>query len=534
MRFLIIAFLAASTAMASVARAQVLVNPSRPPQVLLSASPLPSDTADTSVLARIRDEGLKRSKVMETAIQLSDVYGPRLAGSPEYRAAAEWARGQLASYGLANARLDQWGRRTGASWRVERHSLELRGPRYQRLVAYPKAWSPPVSGVVRGRPVLVEIRADSDLVKYRGQLRGKIVLNGKPQPSQPSFEPTAHRFSGNELDSLSRLTAPGDPVDYWDDVSGYADRVAARNRLYEQLRAEGVAVLLEPSRNPTAVLISGYQAYGSDVSRTVPTMIVARGDYDRIVHLVQRELPVDLEVSMSTRVVPDDGMGINIVAELPGTDPAVRDEVVLVGGHFDSWTAATGATDNAAGVAVAMEAMRLLVMTGAKPRRTIRIALWDGEEHEEYWGSRGYVVKYLGDPATMRLLPEQARTSAYFNIDNGTGRIRGLYLQGNASARAFFAPMFAPFADLGASTLTIKKVGSTDHMPFVGIGVPAFTFIQDPIDYESRTHHTNLDMAQALLEPDLRQAAVVTAGIILQTANAPTLVPRTPLPGPRK
>lgn len=529
MRFQSMQGLLIALAVASSAGAQI-----KPQPVLVTTSPLLADTADTSVLARIRDEGLKRSRVMETAIQLSDVRGPRLAGSPEYREAAEWARTQLAMYGLINARLDQWGPRTGASWRVERHSLEMRAPRYQRLVAYPKAWSPPVNGTIRGRPVLVEIRADSDLVKYRGQLRGRIVLNGKAAPAQPSFAPMAHRFSGNELDSLSRLTEAGEPVDYWDDVSGYADRVAARNRMYEALRAEGVAVLLEPSRNATGVLISGYQAYGSDVSRTVPTMIVARGDYDRLVHLVQREMAVDLEVSMATRVLRDDGMGINIIADLPGTDPAVRDEVVLIGGHFDSWTAATGATDNAAGVAVAMEAMRLLVTSGAKPRRTIRIALWDGEEHEEYWGSRGYVMKYLGDPATMKLLPEHAKTSAYFNVDNGTGRIRGLYLQGNAAARGFFAPMFAPFADLGASTLTIKRVGSTDHMPFIGVGIPAFTFIQDPIDYETRTHHTNLDMGQALLEGDLRQAAVVAAGIILQTANAPTLVPRMGLPGPRK
>ena len=489
---------------------------------------------DDDVIARLRTEGLERSKVLELATVLSDVHGPRLAGSPEYRAAAEWARQQLSSFGLANARLDAWGKRRGASWTVDRHSLELRAPRYQRLVAYPRAWSPSTSGTVRGTPMLVDIRADSDLVKLRGKLKGKILLNGRAQAARPPFEPLAQRFSAQELDSLTRLIDAGSPKDYWDDVEGYAARVAKRNELYAALRREGVLAVLEPSRNATAVAVSGFQAYDADIGNVVPTMVVARVDYDRVVHLLERNAPVDLELSVATRTVRDDGTGYNIVAELPGSDPRLAEQVVMVGGHFDSWTASTGATDNAAGVAVAMEAMRLLTTVGAKPRRTIRIALWDGEEHEEYWGSRGYVMKYLGDPETMKLLPDHSRISAYFNIDNGTGRIRGLYLQGNAAARAWFAPMFAPFADLGASTLTIKNVGSTDHMPFVGVGVPAFTFIQDPIDYETRTHHTNLDAAHMLVEADLKQAAVVVAGILLQAANADGMVPRLPLPKPRK
>jgi Zn-dependent M28 family amino/carboxypeptidase len=244
-----------------------------------------------------------------------------------------------------------------------------------------------------------------------------------------------------------------------------------------------------------------------------------------------------VELSLEARSVAPrpraDSTGYNVIAELPGSDPALRAEVVMVGGHFDSWVAGTGATDNAAGSAVAMEALRILTAVGAKPKRTIRLALWDGEEHEDYFGSLGYVRRHLGDPETMRLLPEHARVSAYFNFDNGTGRIRGIYLQGNEAVRPIFAPMLAPFADLGAGTLTIANVGSTDHMPFTSVGIPAFTFIQDPVAYETLTHHTNADVANNLLPDDLRQAAVVTAAVLYQTANLPEKLPRTPLPPPR-
>jgi Zn-dependent M28 family amino/carboxypeptidase len=289
-------------------------------------------------------------------------------------------------------------------------------------------------------------------------------------------------------------------------------------------------------------MVAGYQAYDSDVAGAVPALSVARDDYARLVHLVQlaeragRPAP-EVAVELRARAEPPrtraDSQGVNVLAELPGTDPALRDEVVMVGGHFDSWTPGTGATDNAAGAAVAMEALRILQATGARPRRTIRLALWDGEEHEDYHGSLGWVRAHLGDPETMRLKPEHARVSAYFNFDNGTGRIRGLWTQGNAAARDVLRPLFAPFADLGATTLTLANTGSTDHMPFVGVGVPAFTFLQDPIDYESRTHHTAADVAANLLGDDLKQAATVTAAVLLQVANLDARVPRPAPPAPR-
>jgi carboxypeptidase Q len=507
------------------------------PFALLLALPLGAQApaSDSAVLARIRDEGTRRSRVVETAVMLSDVLGPRLAGSPEYREAAEWARAELERYGLRNAALEPWGRRRGRSWSVARHSIELVSPRYQRIRAFPRAWSPPTAGVVRGTPVVVDVRADSDVVKYRGKLRGAIVMNGGARfdTAQARFEPHARRFTGAQLDSLARLTDPGDPKDYCDDACGYAENVRRRLRVQQLLREEGVAALLEPSRNRNAVMVSGYQAYDSDVSGAVPGFFVDRSDYDRIVHLVEAGRAPVLELSLETRsALPAgaDTLGYNVVAELPGSDPALAAEVVMVGGHFDSWTAGTGATDNAAGVAAAMEALRILQAVGARPRRTLRIAMWDGEEHEDYFGSLGYVRKHFGDPETRRMLPENARVSAYFNLDNGTGAIRGVYLQGNARARPVLASVLAPLADLGATTLTIKRVGSTDHVPFWGVGIPAFTFIQDPIDYEPLTHHTEADDASNLMPADLRQASIVLASVLYQVANLPEKLPRVALP----
>lgn len=470
---------------------------------------------------------------MRTAIMLSDVAGPRLAGSPEYRAAAEWAVRELDSYG-AKATLEPWGKRRGKSWQVVRHSVEMVSPYYARLIAYPKAWSPSTQGTITGSPLRVSIRADSDLVRYRGKLRGAILMNGAVRPdSAARFAPLARRLSEAYLDSLRGLTDPGDPRTYWADVGGYAEAVARGNRRAIAIRNEGAAVLLQPSPIYDAVAVTGYQAYDTDMSGAVPAFVVDRGDYQRLMNLVEHDIPVKLEITLETREAPTDSIGYNIIAEIPGTDPSLRGEVVMLGGHFDGYPVGTDATDNAAGSAVAIEVMRIIQAIGARPRRTIRLALWDGEEHEDYWGSLGYVRKHFGDPVTMKLLPEQAKVSAYFNFDHGTGRVRGLYLQGNEAARPVLSSFLNPFADLGASTLTIANKGSSDHMPFTSVGIPAFSFIQDPIDYETRTHHTNRDVAAYLLEHDLKQAAVVTASVVLHTANRDELMPRMPLPKPQ-
>ncbi|MEW5928073.1 MAG: M20/M25/M40 family metallo-hydrolase [Gemmatimonadota bacterium] len=502
---------------------------------LLLAAPLPApaqqaapaarERVDAATLARIRDEGMNRSRVLETATYLSDVNGPRLAGSPGYRRAAEWARDRMAAFGLANAALEPWGTRRGRGWEVTRHSVELVSPYYERIVAYPRAWSPATEGVVRGRPVLVTLRSEADLAKHRGQLRGKIVLSGDAAVDSTRFAATGRRLGDARLDSLARATDPGSPRSYAEDSGGYAERVRQRQRFFVRMREEGVAALLEPGRSPHAVGVSAYQAYDSDVSGAVPAFVVEAGDYARLANLVRLGAAPTLEVELRTRETTTDSVGYNVVAEIPGSDPRLRDQVVLVGGHLDSWNVGTGATDNAAGVAVAMEAARILKAVGARPRRTIRVALWDGEEHEDYFGSGGYVRRHYGDPATGRLRPGARAPFAYFNIDNGAGRIRGLYAQGNAAVRPVFSAWLEPFRDLGAATVTLRNTGSTDHMPFVGAGIPAFTFIQDPLDYDTRTHHTSRDVAAMLIENDLKQAATVVAGVLLQAANQEESLP---------
>ena len=506
--------------------------------VPVSTSPTIPSTApervDADVNRRIRAEGFERSRVMHTAIMLSDVLGARLAGSPEYRQAAEWARRELASYGLLKAAHEPWGKRRAASWFVERSSIEMTAPRYSRIVAYPRAWSASTNGVVRGTPILTSIRSEDDLAPHRGKLRGAIIMNGRVRPDSGRFLPLAHRFTDAELDSMARITDPGSPRDYWEDSGDYATTVRQRQRIYELLRDEGVAVVLEPSGLHNAVRVASFQAYDTDASRYAPAMIVAAADYTRLLNMIEKGAAPTLEVELRTRTLPDDSTGYNVVAELEGSDPALRDEVVMVGGHFDAWPAGTGATDNAAGVAVGMEALRILAAIGARPRRTIRIALWDGEEHEEYFGSMGYVRNHFGEPETMTLKPEHERISAYYNVDSGTGKIRGIYLQGNAAAGPILRAYLAPFADLGAATVTLANTGGTDVMPFVSVGIPAFNFLQDPIDYDTRTHHTSLDVGGMLLEADLKQAAVVVASVLYHTANRQDRIPRTRLPTPRQ
>ena len=517
-------------------------------QQALAQEALAPAADDSAAIQRLRDAAAARSQVMRTATILSDVFGPRLAGSPNYTAAAGWARRELSGYGL-DAHLEAWGTRGGRAWAPTHYSTELVAPYYARLVAYPKAWSPPTAGVVRGTPVLVtDIKGDTDVARYGDRLRGKIVLLGAPPPffrpdggDSAYFRPLAHRWSAHELDSLAQLTDPGSPKDYWEDAGDYTENVHRRQRLSIALGRAGVAATVESSRNPNAVLVSAYQAYDSDVSRAVPGFVMSRGDYARVVNLVRLAgaagqtapvLALDLATTSTAPRTHADSLGYDVIAELPGSDHALGREVVMVGGHFDSWTAGTGATDNAAGAAVAMEALRLLHAAGLRPKRTVRLALWDGEEHEDYYGSLGYVRRHFGDPETMKLLPEQASISAYFNFDNGTGRIRGVWLQGNAAVRPLFARMLAPFAGDGVTTLTIANTGSTDHMPFTAVGVPAFTFLQDPLHYEPLTHHTNADVAANLFPADLQQAALVTAAVLYQTANLPEKLPRLPLPPP--
>ena len=492
----------------------------------------PLDSAVMRMLARIREEGLTRSQVLETALTLSDVYGPRLAGSAAYLRAAGWARDRLVGWGVTHAALEAWGRR-GPGWQLERYSVEMTAPNYLRVNAVPRAWSLPTTGLVTGAPVGVNIQGDSDYARYQGKLHGAIVLDGAPRRMPDRFRPLAHRWTDAELDSLTRLTDPGSPHGYWEDYDEFVQGLAARKRRFTFFKTEGVAAVLVPSSSSETLRADGFWEYAPAVDSSVPTLVVAREHYSRLWHLVEHQASVRLELSLAAHFTPPDS-GYDVVAEIPGSDPKLAPEVVMVGGHLDSWIGGTGATDNAAGSAVAMEALRILQAVGARPRRTVRLGLWDGEEPSaDYSGSVGYVKRHYGDPATLKLLPEHARFDAYFNVDNGSGKIRGLFLQSDSAARPIFARMLEPLRDLGAVTLTIANTGSTDHISFVGVGLPGFEVIQDPLDYESRTHHSVLDVGDYLAEDDLKQAAVVMASLLYQTAMLDGKIPRTSMPAPR-
>ena len=504
-------------------------------QMLLLPSLLPAQqAADPATLSRIMEEGLQRSQVLATALRLSDGGGPRLAGSPAYDSAAAWAVRRLAEWKIPGARLEAWGRR-GPSWVLDDFSVEMVAPSYLRLNTFPFARSQRTRRTIKAPVLLADLAHDSSFARYRGKLRGRVVLMGRVSTGGERFVPSARRFSDAELDSLERLTDPGAPRTYWDDQLPWDSTIARLSRLRAFLRREGALALLEGSGGP-AVQSPGYHTYVESSADNLPAFSLAQDHFDRLVALLAQGDRVVVKASLDARFLRSDTLGYNVVAEIPGTDPVIGQEVVMLGGHLDSWHPGTGAADNAAGSAVAMEAMRILAAVGARPRRTVRLALWDGEEQEKYFGSQGYVSRHFGDPVSMRLRPEHADLSAYFNVDHGTGRIRGLYLQGNEAARPALAELLEPLRPLGAAHLTIANTGETDHMPFIAVGLPAFTFIQDPIDYESpvaRVHHTNLDTGARLLEDDLRQAAVVLASVVYGAAMRDEKVPRPPLPAAR-
>jgi carboxypeptidase Q len=491
---------------------------------LLGASLLAAqEPIDTGANRRIREEGMTRSRVMEAALGLSDLSPPRLAGSPGYLAAARWARDHLRGWNVPIARLEPWGRKT-PSWVLDRYALEMVAPWYINLTAFPRAWSPATTRPVTGPVAVVQIQADSDLVRYEGKLRGRIVLNGKLEAVERAETPLV-RFTDAELDSLARLTEQGEPASAEEDIAGWRELLARRRRMSAFLQREGALALVEPSGVETALRADGWFAYPAAPWPGVPSFLVTRDHFNRLLRLVNAGRPVRVSASLKSHAVQGDSVGYNVIAEIPGTDLA--DQVVMLGGHLDSWLAGTGASDNAAGCAIGMEVLRILTAQGLKPRRTIRLALWDAEEtSEDYAGSIGYVRRNLADPATGRHLPGYDRFSAYLNFDNGSGKIRGIYLQGIAGARSLFEQLLAPFADLGANHVTLAATGETDHISFVAVGLPAFQVIQDPLDYESRVHHSHLDVGDYLVEDDLKQAATVMASVVYHLAMRDSLVPR--------
>lgn len=502
-----------------------------------------AETIDLNIVNKIRDEGFNRSEVMNTLRHLTDDIGPRLTGTPAMTLANNWTKDRLTEWGLKNARLE--GFEFGYGWTAENIEVYLTGPRRTQLTAAPIAWYPGTDGVLEGEAIHAVIKSEEDFEKYAGKLTGKIVfVDDVPKQKEPSNKV----FSRHDEDSLQKSKHfhinTGDPHE---DFGWWVDFKAFGIKLEQFLAKEGaLAVVHRASRKG---MLMEATAYGHEVQfiSKIPGVELAYEHYVRAVRLMEQDEPVNLSLKTEVTFYKDDTQSYSTLAEIPGKGR--RSGVVMAGAHLDSWHGADGAVDNGAGVAVVMEAVRILKAIGVEPKRTIRVGLWGGEE-QGYFGSHKYVENHLasrpeseeGDlkfvepyakqynQFPLSLKPEHERFSAYFNLDNGSGKIRGVYTEGNAAIAPIFREWLEPFNDLGAKTVTLNTTGGTDHEPFDEVGLPAFQFIQDPLDYGSRLHHTQIDTFDNAYAKDLMQASVVMASFLYNTAMRDDRLPRKPLP----
>lgn len=581
------------------------------PYALLAQGP--QERVDLKVIDQIKSEGLERSKVMETISYLTDVYGPRLTGAPQSKVAGEWTVKRLEEWGLSNAHLETWGP-FGRGWTLDGCTVHLTAPNYSSLIAYPKAWSPSTVKTIKGEPIYLDANTPEELEKFRGKLGKAIVLISPPREVKAQFEALGTRQTVEQLLNLANADsgaqrrqippgsrpgeangqapggnppgspnsgspnsgAPGAPAPGGDPSRRGNDARSSfqiQNDKWQLCYDEGAAVVIEPGRGDGGTVFvasanmprvaegrsaeagnpfsRGPRPWAVDAPEILPQLVMAVEHYNRLVRMVQKGAHPQLEIDIAARYHNEDLNSFNVIAEIPGTD--LKDEIVMLGAHFDSWHSGTGATDNAVGCGVALEAVRILKSIDARPRRTIRIGLWTGEE-QGLLGSRAYVSEHFGKQNTPRggmgggfgggrgegrdrprpsyeLKAAQEKVSAYFNLDNGTGKVRGVYLQGNEQVRSIFRAWLAPFADMGASTLTASNTGGTDHLSFDGVGIPGFQFIQDQIEYDTRTHHSSMDVFERIQEDDVKQASIIMASFAYNTAMRDEKLPRKPLDG---
>lgn len=506
------------------------------------------EPVDLGMVSRIREEGLHRSQVMDTVRHLTDVLGPRVTGSPQLKAANEWTRQRLADWGLRDAHLDPYP--FGRGWSFSRAAVHMIRPHQAPLSALPKGYTPGTAGPVRGTVVIAKLAKEEDFPAWKGKLAGKIVLLDEPiEPGRPA-EAEDRELTAEALQELGRFEIPRER-----EPGESQKRSIERRKLGEAfnrfLAEEKALAVIDSSTRPWGVLrVSRGGSYDPGLSAGVPSLVMSAEHFGRLRRLVEAGQEVELEIEVAAQFHDEDLNAYNTVAEIPGTD---RDgEIVMVGAHLDSWHTGTGATDNAAGCAVIMEAVRILQALGVKPKRTIRIALWTGEE-QGLFGSVAYVTEHFGswsgpeDPerrkwlplddwegeGKLSLRPAHAKLAAYFNLDNGGGKIRGVWAEENAAVRPIFEAWLAPFHDLGADTVTLRTTRGTDHEPFLDVGLPGFQFIQDPMEYYARTHHSNLDVYDHLERESLMQASVVVASFLYHAAMRPEKLPRPPLPEPK-
>jgi carboxypeptidase Q len=574
-------------------------------------------SSTNDVIDRIRDEGFNRSQVTQTLSYLSDVIGPRLTGSPNMKRANDWTREKLASWGLTNSHLEGWGP-FGRGWSLKSFSAQIIEPQTIPLIGCPAAWSPGFDKPLVADVVYLDVKTNTDLEKYKGKLQGKIVLSGAPREVRSRFDPLSSRLNETNLLQLANAPEPrtspfrfgppdeGGPGRFAggpgrrggpggadeavngtnttrsgaspDGRGGPRGRFRPPNRNLSFLAKEGAALVIAPSFTgdggtffvtsasvPTPdgqgpfSFTNTPRAWSTNAPSIPPQVTLAIEDYNRLVRMIQLDEKLKMAADLKVEFHDQDLMAYNTVAEIPGSD--LKEEIVMLGAHLDSWHSGTGATDNGAGVAATMEAVRILTAIKAQPRRTIRIGLWSGEE-QGLFGSKAYVSNHFAyyrtvtnnnnlslrspkdagsdepevkpaasESSTTRKLNRQReyeKLSVYFNLDNGAGKIRGIHMQGNEAVRPLFRRWLEPFRDLGAETLTISNTGSTDHISFDGVGLPGFQFIQDPLDYSSRTHHSNEDVFDRIQPDDLKQAAVIIAAFAYNAANEDQRLPRKP------
>ena len=516
------------------------------------------EAIDYAMYARIREEGLRHSHVMEFAGALTDAIGPRLTGSPNMAKANAWTRDTLTSIGLKNAHLEDWGE-FGMGWQQVNTWARMVSPDPAPLWMQAAPWSVATNGPVKGEAVYVDL-ATADLDKLKGTLAGKIVLLGAMRATPDITEALFHRYTDAELKDMEKVEGPragqGAPPNIAQLLAERRRIAGLRAQALKMFASEGVAAIITPTRDGGDGGGSGiiFDDNGANLAQSaqklenkvaIPNAVMMIEHYNRLARLATHGVPVTLEVNIDTRFTGDHEHGFNTVAEIPGTDPKLKDQVVMVGGHLDSWISGTGATDNGAGSIVAMEAVRILKALGVEPKRTIRIALWSGEEQGLY-GSMGYVESHFGKfndppselPSFMRphgpltTTREWETLDAYYNLDNGTGKVRGVYTQENFAIAPIFKQWIAPLSDLGVTTVSYRNTGGKDHLGFDAVGLPGFQFIQDPMDYETRVHHSDMDTYDRLHAADLQQAAVVEAIFLWNTSQREEMMPRKPYPHP--
>lgn len=511
-----------------------------------------AEKIDSAANAQIRDEGMNRSQVMEILSYLSDVYGPRLTGSTGYIRAAEWAKTKLTSMGMENAHFESWGF-NGKGWTQKHYSANVIAGQNFPLISFPKAWSPSTNGAVTGEIIYVDASTDSALDLYKGKLKGKFVLISDPREIKAHFDPEATRDQDSSLLKMANADAPRESFSMRRMMQGQTPEAKRRALVsYHKLdmcMKEGALGILTMSSgdggnifvqqasvpvHPDTPFVSRVSVYENRAPKIIPQFSVGAEHYNRLVRMIQKGERPKLEINLDVVFNKADSV-YNIIAEIPGSD--LKDEIVMIGAHFDSWHGGTGATDNGTGTSVCMEAMRILKKLDLKPRRTIRIGLWGGEE-QGLLGSKEYVKAHFGEKkgqtfepgGEISLKPDADKFSVYLNNDNGSGKVRGVYMESNEAARPIFRAWLAPFKDMGASTLTLQRTGGTDHMSFDAINLPGFQFIQDEIEYSSRTHHATMDVWDRVQADDLKQASVIMAAFAYDAAMRDAKFPRKPMP----